>query len=85
MEQQTVVATIENGEPVVITMRAPEPPSVVAFAKDGGERDWPLSDKPSTNADRTMISVKRHMGTKFTDVDETTTPLKKSRRSSCRS
>ena len=48
---------------------------MVAFAKDGGERLIGVTAKRQamTNADRTMISVKRHMGTKWTtDVDETT-------------
>ena len=71
------VATIENGEPVVIPNAegARTTPSVVAFAKDGGERLIGVTAKRQavTNADRTMISVKRHMGTKWTtDVDETT-------------
>ena len=71
------VATIENGEPVVIPNAegARTTPSVVAFAKDGGERLIGVTAKRQavTNADRTMISVKRHMGTKWTtDVDDTT-------------
>jgi molecular chaperone DnaK len=68
------VATIENGEPVVIPNAegARTTPSVVAFAKDGGERLIGVTAKRQavTNADRTMISVKRHMGTTWTtDVD----------------
>ena len=71
------VATIENGEPVVIPNAegARTTPSVVAFAKDGGERLIGVTAKRQavTNSDRTMISVKRHMGTKWTtDVDDTT-------------
>ena len=69
------VATIENGEAVVITNAegARTTPSVVAFAKDGGERLVGVTAKRQavTNPDRTMISVKRHMGTDWsTDVDE---------------
>ncbi len=69
------VATIENGEAVVITNAegARTTPSVVAFAKDGGERLVGVTAKRQavTNSDRTMISVKRHMGTDWsTDVDE---------------
>ena len=70
------VATIENGEPVVIPNAegARTTPSVVAFAKDGSERLIGVTAKRQavTNAERTMISVKRHMGTKWTtEVDET--------------
>ena len=40
-------------------------PSVVAFAKDGGERLIGVTAKRQavTNAQRTLLSVKRHMGT----------------------
>ena len=70
------VATIENGEPVVIPNAegARTTPSVVAFAKDGSERLIGVTAKRQavTNAERTMISVKRHMGTKWTtEVDDT--------------
>ena len=70
------VATIENGEAVVITNAegARTTPSVVAFAKDGGERLVGVTAKRQavTNPDRTMISVKRHMGTDWkTDIDGT--------------
>ena len=70
------VATIENGEPVVIPNAegARTTPSVVAFAKDGGERLIGVTAKRQavTNTDRTMISVKRHMGTSWkTEVDGT--------------
>ena len=69
------VATIENGEAVVITNAegARTTPSVVAFAKDGGERLVGVTAKRQavTNPDRTMVSVKRHRGTDWsTDVDE---------------
>ena len=61
------VATIENGEPVVIANAegARTTPSVVAFAKDGGERLIGVTAKRQavTNAQRTLLSVKRHMGT----------------------
>ena len=70
------VATIENGEPVVISNAegARTTPSVVAFAKDGSERMIGVTAKRQavTNTDRTMISVKRHMGTDWkTNVDDT--------------
>ena len=69
------VATIENGEAVIIPNAegARTTPSVVAFAKDGGERLVGITAKRQavTNPARTMISVKRHMGTEWTtDVDD---------------
>jgi molecular chaperone DnaK len=69
------VATIENGEPVVIANAegARTTPSVVAFNKDG-ERLIGITAKRQavTNPERTMISVKRHMGTDWkTDIDGT--------------
>jgi len=69
------VATIENGEPVVIANAegARTTPSVVAFSKDG-ERLIGITAKRQavTNPERTMISVKRHMGTDWkTDIDGT--------------
>ncbi len=71
------VATIENGEAVVIPNAegARTTPSVVAFAKDGGERLVGITAKRQavTNPTRTMISVKRQMGTEWsTDIDEST-------------
>ena len=72
------VATIENGEPVVIANAegARTTPSVVAFNKDG-ERLIGITAKRQavTNPDRTMISVKRHMGTDWKPIlTEQTTP-----------
>jgi len=69
------VATIENGEPIVIANAegARTTPSVVAFNKDG-ERLIGITAKRQavTNPERTMISVKRHMGTDWkTDIDGT--------------
>ncbi|KXZ40089.1 molecular chaperone DnaK [Alkalithermobacter thermoalcaliphilus JW-YL-7 = DSM 7308] len=63
------VAVLEGGEPVVIAnaegMRTT--PSVVAFGKDGerivGE---PAKRQAVTNPDKTIISIKRHMGTDYT-------------------
>ncbi|MDB8792211.1 molecular chaperone DnaK [Romboutsia sp. 1001216sp1] len=62
------VAVLEGGEPQIITnaegMRTT--PSVVAFTKDGdrivGE---PAKRQAVTNADRTIISIKTHMGTDY--------------------
>ena len=69
------VATIENGEPVVMANAegARTTPSVVTFNKDG-ERLIGITAKRQavTNPERTMISVKRHMGTDWkTDIDGT--------------
>ncbi len=68
------VATIENGEAVVIANAegARTTPSVVAFAKDG-ERLVGVTAKRQmvTNHERTFVSVKRHMGSDWTGtVDE---------------
>ena len=70
------VATIENGEPVVIANAegARTTPSVVAFAKDGSERMICVTAKRQavTNTERTLLSVKRHMGTDWkTNIDDT--------------
>jgi molecular chaperone DnaK len=70
------VATIENGEAVVIPNAegARTTPSVVAFAKSDGERMIGVTAKRQavTNPDRTIISVKRHMGTDWSvKVDNT--------------
>ncbi len=69
------VATIENGEPVVIANAegARTTPSVVAFAKDGSERMIGVTAKRQavTNIERTLLSVKRHMGTDWkTTIDD---------------
>ena len=69
------VATIENGEPIVIANAegARTTPSVVAFSKDG-ERLIGITAKRQavTNPERTIISVKRHMGTDWnTKIDDT--------------
>ncbi|MDE7326176.1 MAG: molecular chaperone DnaK, partial [Lachnospiraceae bacterium] len=62
------VAVIEGGKPVVIenTEGARTTPSVVAFTKTG-ERIVGDSAKRQavTNADKTISSIKRHMGTDF--------------------
>ena len=60
------VAVIEGGQPTVIVNAegARTTPSVVAFSKKGerlvGE---PAKRQAVTNADRTISSIKRHMGT----------------------
>ena len=62
------VAVMEGGKPVVIsnTEGARTTPSIVAFTKTGerlvGE---PAKRQAVTNADKTISSIKRHMGTDF--------------------
>ena len=62
------VAVMEGGKPVVIpnSEGARTTPSVVAFTKNGerlvGE---PAKRQAVTNADRTIASIKRHMGTDY--------------------
>jgi len=53
------VATIENGEPVVIANAegARTTPSVVAFAKDGGERLIGVTAKRQAVTKRTKNSI----------------------------
>ena len=62
------VATLEGGEPVVIANAegARTTPSVVAFSKDG-ERLVGVTAKRQavTNSERTILSVKREMGTNW--------------------
>ena len=62
------VAVMEGGKPVVIANAegARTTPSVVAFTKNGerlvGE---PAKRQAVTNADKTISSIKRHMGTDY--------------------
>ncbi len=69
----SVVSVLEAGEPVVIpnSEGARTTPSVVAFAKDGEVLVGEVAKRQSiTNPDRTIRSVKRHMGTNWTvDID----------------
>ncbi|MFM7069377.1 MAG: molecular chaperone DnaK, partial [Actinomycetes bacterium] len=69
----SVVSVLEAGEPVVIPNAegARTTPSVVAFAKDGEVLVGEVAKRQAvTNADRTIRSVKRHMGTSWTeDID----------------
>ena len=62
------VAVMEGGKPVVITNAEGQrtTPSVVAFTK-AGERlvGEPAKRQAVTNADRTISSIKRHMGTDY--------------------
>jgi molecular chaperone DnaK len=70
----SVVAVLEGGEPTVIANAegARTTPSVVAFAKDGEVLAGEVAKRQGvTNVDRTIRSVKRHMGTDWTiDIDD---------------
>jgi molecular chaperone DnaK len=67
------VSVLEGGEPTVIANAegARTTPSIVAFAKNGEVLVGEVAKRQSvTNVDRTIRSVKRHMGTNWTmDVD----------------
>ncbi|CAL8899587.1 chaperone protein DnaK [Kocuria varians] len=65
----SVVAALEGGEPVVIPNAEGNrtTPSVVAFSKDGETLVGEVAKRQAvTNVDRTVASVKRHMGTDWT-------------------
>ena len=62
----SVVAVLEGGEPVVVANAegSRTTPSVVAFAKNGEVLvGQPAKNQAVTNVDRTLRSVKRHIGT----------------------
>ena len=62
------VAVLEGGEPVVIANAEGNrtTPSVVAFAKSGERMVGQVAKRQAvTNADRTISSIKRHMGTNY--------------------
>src|SRR5271167_412999 len=69
----SVVAVLTGGEPEVIANAegARTTPSVVAFAKNGEVLVGEVAKRQAvTNIDRTIRSVKRHMGTTWTvDID----------------
>lgn len=69
----SVVSVLEGGEPVVIANAegARTTPSVVAFAKNGEVLVGEVAKRQAvTNVDRTIRSVKRHMGTDWSiDID----------------
>ena len=72
----SVVAVLEGGEPTVIANAegARTTPSVVAFAKNGEVLVGEVAKRQAvTNVDRTIRSVKRHMGTDWkTQIDDKT-------------
>ena len=62
------VAVMEGGEPVVITSAegSRTTPSVVAFQKDGERLVGQVAKRQAVaNGDRTVISIKRHMGSDY--------------------
>ena len=62
------VAVMEGGQPVVIPNAegARTTPSVVAFSKDGERMVGQIAKRQAvTNPDRTVISIKREMGTSY--------------------
>jgi len=64
----SVVSVLEGGEPTVITNAegSRTTPSVVAFAKNGEVLVGEVAKRQAvTNVDRTIRSVKRHMGTNW--------------------
>src|SRR5919204_603682 len=69
----SVVSVLEGGDPVVIpnSEGSRTTPSVVAFAKNGEVLVGEVAKRQAiTNPERTIRSVKRHMGTNWTiDID----------------
>src|SRR4051794_23942545 len=68
----SVVSVLEGGEPTVIANAegGRTTPSVVAFAKNGEVLVGEVAKRQAiTNPDRTIRSVKRHMGTAWTTPD----------------
>ena len=64
----SVVAVMEGGEPTVITNQEGSrlTPSVVGFSKNGERLVGQLAKRQAvSNPDRTVISIKRHMGTDY--------------------
>jgi Molecular chaperone len=69
----SVVAVMEGGEPTVITNSegGRTTPSVVAFAKDGNRLVGQVAKRQAAlNPERTVYSIKRFMGRKFSEVTE---------------
>lgn len=64
----SVVAVMEGGEPIVIPNAEGSrlTPSVVAFTKDGERLVGQVAKRQAiTNPERTIISIKRHMGSNY--------------------
>ncbi len=65
----SVIAVMEGGEPTVITTQEGGrlTPSVVGFTKNGERLVGQLAKRQAvSNPERTISSIKRHMGTKYT-------------------
>ena len=86
----SVVSVLEAGEPAVIPNAegARTTPSVVAFSKTGEVLVGEVAKRQAiTNPDRTIRSVKRHMGTQLVDRHrrQGVQRRRRSRPASCRS
>ncbi|WP_350258445.1 molecular chaperone DnaK [Scrofimicrobium sp. R131] len=72
----SAIAVLEGGEPTIIANAegARTTPSVVAFSKNGEVLVGEIAKRQAvTNVDRTITSVKRHMGTNWsTQIDDKT-------------
>ncbi len=70
----SAIAVLEGGEPAIIANAegARTTPSVVAFSKNGDVLVGEIAKRQAvTNVDRTIMSVKRHMGTDWTaEIDD---------------
>src|SRR5512146_695489 len=70
----SVVAVLEGGDPVVVANSegSRTTPSIVAFARNGEVLvGQPAKNQAVTNVDRTIRSVKRHMGTDWSiEIDD---------------
>ena len=70
----SVVAVMEGGEPTVITNQEGSrlTPSVVGFSKNGERLVGQLAKRQAvSNPDRTISSIKRHMGTNYrVEIDD---------------
>src|SRR6266496_842038 len=69
----SVVAVLENGEPVVIANAegGRTTPSVVGFGKDKERLVGQVAKRQAvTNPENTVFSIKRFMGRKFVEVSE---------------
>lgn len=77
------VAVMEGGEPVVIPNAegSRTTPSIVAFSKTGERLVGQVAKRQAiTNPERTVISIKRDMGTdRRVKIDDKTTRPRKSR------
>src|ERR671919_3181467 len=69
----SVVAVMENGQATVIVNQEGSrlTPSIVGFAKDGDRLVGQVAKRQAvTNAENTVLSIKRFMGRKYNEVSE---------------